>query len=191
VDYNVQPWPQTSLIHELSSIVYFLGQYSKHPPEMRIREIESAFQRPMIQITPISSRVANRSRYDFTTYRTVALTYFGSSDRELSATKRQNEMFIVTDWLTESLSRGAGINGPAIQVYDFSTTEPTPTGIWMDVEQAVVEPIMDQYGLWTIPVDLRYGVDKPESEWYNRSDGSFTTPVQITDLKWRVEIKYD
>lgn len=123
--------------------------------------------------------------------RTVAVTYFGSSDKDLTAARRHNEMFIVTDWLTEALTRGPGIHGPGIPIYDFSTETPVNTNDWIEVESATVEPLMDQFNLWTIPVDLRYGVTREESEWDQAYPPEEGVPSQITDIKWRVEITRD
>ena len=186
MDYNIKPWPRTSTLHELNSIVLFLSNYVHAPPEMRIREIESAFRRPMIQVSLLSQRVVNRSQFDFSVVKTATVTYFGSQD--ITEEQRHNEAWIASDWLAEAFGRGYGVHGPIIPIYDFHLDPPDQTTEWIEVESATAEPVLDQFNLWTVPIDLRYAVSRPEAEYSPETNLINPNGTLITDIKWRVEL---
>lgn len=164
MDSNVlEPWPKHSAQHELRSLRLFLARYTTAPEEIRIREIEGAFERPMIQISLLQSRLENFSQFHFTVHRVLALTFFGGDEQ--SEEDRYQEAWRVHDWLSEVFMRGFGHHGPVIQVFDFSEDPASLTSDWIEVESATVEQRPDKFGLWTVPVDLRYHVTRDEAEF--------------------------
>ena len=180
LDRDIHPWPRESTQHEFRSIRKALAEYSLAPPEMRLAEIEGAFGRPMIQFTLLSQRVENRSQFDFQVIKDLSLTYFGSE--HMSPEDRHAEGLAVADWLTEFFGRGS-YHGPIIPIYDFSGQVPTRTEDWIEIDSASADLRKDNYGLWTVPVDIRYGVSRDE---VNYGDGD--TSVPITDVQFKVEI---
>lgn len=158
---NIKPWPNSSSQHELRSIRKALAASSYTPDELRLTEIESAFRRPMIQLTMLNQRVENRSQYDFSTIKNSAITFFGSSVDDLDEDERHFEALQVFDYLSEFFGR-ANVHGPLIPIYDFSKNEPELTDDWMFIEAASVNLVKDEYNLWMAPVDLRYSVSRDE-----------------------------
>jgi len=164
VAYNpIDQWPQDSLRHELLSIAKFLDQYVFAPNEIRTKEIEGSFMRPMIQLTLVNSTVNNRSQYDFSVVRNIVCTYFGSLSEDKPIDERANEASRVHDWLTEVFARG-NHRGPIIPIYNFAADPPASTEDWIEIETAVVELRPDKFNLWTVPAEIRYAVSRDEAE---------------------------
>lgn len=110
----------------------------------------------------------------FSVQRVVALTFFGSDT--LTEEDKYQEAWRAHDWLTEILMRGFGVHGPLIRIHDFSEDPPAETLDWIEVTSASVEQRPDKFGLWTVPVDLRYLVTRDEAEFIEEE------PVDVTDV---------
>jgi hypothetical protein len=152
------------------------------PDEMRITEIESAYKRPMVQFTLINQRVQNRSQYDFSVIKNVAVTYSGSSIEDVRDDQRRHfEALQVSDFLTEFFGRGH-VHGPLIPIYDFSS-DPILTDDWMEIDTATFSTIKDEFGNWMVPGDVRYAVSRDEVPPDPPID-----EVIITSIVGRVEI---
>jgi hypothetical protein len=138
----------------------------------------------MIQLTLINQRIQNRSQYDFSVIKNIAVTYSGSSiDQVKDDQKRHFEALQVADYLTEFFSRGH-VHGPLIPIYDFSTNEPTLTSDWMEIDTATFSPMKDEYGNWMVPGDVRYAVARDEVP----PDPADDSGVIILNIVGRVEI---
>lgn len=177
--FSTKPWPQTPVLHEIESLKDFLAQYEGLPQEIKHRNLEGAFERPMIYLSVVQSSINNFSQFSFEQQRIINLTWFGSED--ISETDRVDESLVVHDILGEIFERGEH-RGPLIPIRDYSTDPPTNTNDWIMVTEATVERAPDQYGLWTVPVNLRYSVRRDEAR-------PVEIGIPITAIKKRVEIQ--
>jgi hypothetical protein len=173
-----EPWPKDAIFHEIQSLVKWLGDMPDSPDEVRGEEVEDGFTRPMIQMTPGITGVIQDGQFRYVTRRNVSMTWWGSNvGSDLAA-----EAYRAADWLTTQLGRNTydGINGPMVQIWDFSGDEPVETDQWIEIDTATnIFPSTDEFGLWRISVDLRYSVERGEEDP--------TTPV-ITNINKKITI---
>jgi hypothetical protein len=112
--------------------------------------------------------------YHYWEERSVSLMWYGSP----TAADTHYEKNKAATWLSRVLVRNDERLRGLVKIYDFSDPDaPVDTDHWIFInsESVSVQPRRDEYGLWTIAVDLTYTVERsPE----------FPLPPFVTDVEY-------